>query len=78
MSFTLGNVGEERNVKQDKEGEVTLKEVVAYSGEKVIFACAGRVEVYSDGMMVRIDEIGGTVTTIYNAAVVVKERSKKQ
>ncbi|MBQ8043566.1 MAG: hypothetical protein IJ272_05395 [Clostridia bacterium] len=77
MGMAFGNLGEERNVKRDKDCEVKLKEVIAYSGEKVVFACTGRIEVYSDGMKVRITESDGTVTTIYNAAVVVKERPKK-
>ena len=77
MSFALGNVGEERNEKAGKERELTLKEVCAYSGEKPIFTCYGAVEVFSDGMMVRVTETDGRVSTIYNAAVIVRERTKK-
>lgn len=78
MGMAFGNLGEERNVKRDKDCEVKQKEVIAYSGEKVVFSCIGRVNAYSDGKMVRITEEDGTVTTIYNAAVVVKERPKKE
>lgn len=37
MSFALGNIGEERNVKRDKDCEKRMKEVIAYSGEKSCF-----------------------------------------
>lgn len=77
MSFALGIEGEKRNVNTEKQSEVSMKEVTVYSGEKVVFSCIGRANTYSDGKMVRITEQDGTVTTIYNAVVVVKERPEK-
>jgi len=77
MSFTLGNNEEEQKVKRDEDCEMKRKEVIAYSGEKVVFSCVGRVNTYPDGKMIRITEPDGTVTTIYNAVVVVKERPEK-
>lgn len=77
MSFVFGNVGEERNEKQEKKRNVPLKEICVYSGEKCVLSCYGTVEASSEGVFVRIIEQSGYVYTVYNGTVVVKENLKK-
>ena len=74
MSFVLGTVGEERHVNIEKQPEASMKEVIAYSGEKVVFHRTGMVAVYYDGNAICVAEGDGTVTKLYNAVVVVSEK----
>lgn len=77
MSFVLGNIGEERNEKEEKESEVTLKEITVYSGGKCVLACYGEIYIYPHERFVRIRAQDGYRYTVLDGTVIVKEKSRK-
>ena len=57
--------------------EKEAKEILVYSGEKIVFMCHGTVDAYDGGRVIRITETNGRQHTVYNATVIVNERYKK-
>jgi len=76
MSLSLGLPDTKPECETSQKSQLSKKEVCAYSGEKCVFTGYGQVEKHSD-TNIRVIEDDGTVTTIYNAVVIVKERPKK-
>ena len=74
MSMAFGIQGEKRNVNTEKQSDVSMKEVTVYSGGRVVLCRVGRFNVYSDSNEICVTEENGTVTKIYNAAVIVREK----